>query len=230
MAGIAADDYPYLDLHGSGNGFFSHGSLAEPGLLDYQWFNFVSIMRFGRRKDGRFYPKDNSRMQGATDHVSGKTYGQVHPQKRVITRKERARLSTLENPLLWSNFVKKLGKLNPDFDFEQLVDRTLEPEEAMMDMKKKYPHLDIGLREQDKSAGFREFLDDFGISNTKVQNMIAMDPNPFSEQELAQLSYLLNNRPEHSQQVDKALKAPIARDIRQWINHPNRVDIKTVDQ
>src|SRR5712692_5167337 len=133
-------------------------------------------MRFGRRMDGRFYPKD-VRIQGTTTHFSGKTYGQLHPQKRIITRKERARLSTLENPLLWSNFLKKLSKLNPGFDFEQLVDRTMEPEEAIMDLKKKHPDLDIGLREQDKSAGFREFLDDFGISNTKVQNMIAMEDN-----------------------------------------------------
>ena len=129
-------------------------------------------------------------MQGVTDHISGRTYGQTHPQRRVITRKERARLATFENPLLWSNFVKKLSKLNPDFDFGQLVDRTLEPEEAIMDLKKKYPDLDIGLKEQDKSAGFREFLDDFGITNAKVQNMTAMDPNPLSEQEIAQLSYL----------------------------------------
>lgn len=150
-------------------------------------------------------------------------------RKRLITRAERSRLATLENPLLWSNFKKKLEKLNPDFDLE-VVDRSLEPEEVLLDLKRKYPELDIGLKDREQAEGFREFLDEMGITNIKLQNMIAMEDNPLSEQELAQLSYILNMRSEQSIRTDKALKAPIAKDVRQWIAQPNRVDIPTVDR
>ncbi len=40
----------------------------------------------------------------------------------------------------------------------------------------------------------------------------------------------LKNRAANSLAVDNALKAPIAKDVRQWVQKPNRVDIKGIDQ
>lgn len=181
-------------------------------------------MTFGRRKDGHFYRKDSG--------VSSRTFAAVAAQdrqrSRLITRAERARLATLENPLLYSNFIKKMEKLNPSFD-EQLVDKSLEPEEALMDLKRKYPELDIGLKTEGQSAEFRAFLDDFGITNEKVQNMVAMEPNPLSDEELANLGYVLNNRPENAVKTDNAIKAPITNDVRRWMAKPNRLDLQGVD-
>ncbi|WP_148681170.1 hypothetical protein [Candidatus Nitrososphaera gargensis] len=151
-------------------------------------------------------------------------------RQRIFTRAERARLSTLENPLLYSNFVKKLEKLNPDIFDPDWIDRTLEPEEALLDLKRKHPELDIGLKEKEQIEGFREFLDEIGITNERLQNMIAMEDSPLSEDELNQLAYILQMRSEHAQKTDMALKAPLAKDVRTWIANPNRVDIKTVDQ
>lgn len=150
---------------------------------------------------------------------------------RTITRQERARLATLENPLLYSNFIKKLEKLNGD-DFDpEWIDKKLEPDEALMDLKRKHPHVHIGLKAADESAEFRHFLeDDYGITNKKLQNMIEMEDNPLNEEELAQLSYILASRSEHAQAIDKAQKAPIAKDVREWMKDPARTDIKTLDQ
>lgn len=54
--------------------------------------------------------------------------------RRAWDKAQIVRLRTLESPLLWKNFVKTHEKLNPDFDFDQLVDRTLEPDEALKDI------------------------------------------------------------------------------------------------
>lgn len=138
-------------------------------------------------------------------------------------------MSTLQNEMLFQNFIKKVEKLNPDSDIDpEIIDRTLEPDEALMALKKMSPDLNIGLA-KDAGAGFREFLDDYGISNKRVQNLVAMLQVPLSEQELGQLAYLLNSRPEHAVRVDRALKAPLTKDPRVWIKNPNRVDLPTVD-
>ncbi len=115
--------------------------------------------------------------------------------------------------------------MNPSFDVEGNINRSLEPEEALFDLKKKFPELDIGLREN-QGAEFREFLSDFGIDNEKIQNLVAMQDPPLSEEELGSLSYLLNNRPPHSLKVDESLKAPITDDLHKYIKHPDRLDMK----
>ena len=166
---------------------------------------------FGRRKDGQYYRKDAIR----TVHVSS---------GRHYTQKEKDRLRTLENPLLFANFVKKLEELNPDFDIEE-IDRSLEPEEALMDLKRKHQELDIGLWEG-KHEGFREFLDEMGITNEKVQNLVAQQDSPLSEEELQTLSYVLNGRSDHAVKVDEALKAPQTSDVRRWMSNSNRLDLK----
>ena len=185
-------------------------------------------MEIRSRPDGSHYPISTKTV------VSMSTFSKVASQdgrRRSITRKQRATLSSLTNPLLWSNFKKKLERLNPSFDVDQHTNRDLEPGEALFDLKKKFPELDIGLNtDDDQAKGFREFLDDFGISNGRVQSMVAMVEPPLSETELAQLSMLLNNRPAHAVAVDRGLRAPIARDVRQWIDKPDRVDIEGIDR
>jgi hypothetical protein len=201
--------------------------------------NFAAMTAHSRKVKG-FYTKKGKRhpvtAKATTTHTASGgrlTYAAIQKSrrprmKRILARKERARLSTLQNEMIYRPFLEKLKKLNEDFD-EQLIDRTLEPHEALMALKRKHPHISIGLTTDDQAAGFREFLEDFGITNAKVQNMIAMEDNPLSEQELAQLSYILNNRPEHSLKTDRGLKAPIARNLRRYIKHPNRLDLPGVD-
>lgn len=152
-----------------------------------------------------------------------------HRGKHSLSKSRKAELRTLENPMLYANFIKKLEKMNPDKFDPQMVNPTLEPEEALMELKRKHPHLDIGLKAANESAGFREFLDDMGISNEKVQNLIAMEDNPLSEEELVQLSYVLNMRSEHAVKTDKALKAPTTKDLRKWTKNPERLDLQSVD-
>lgn len=183
-------------------------------------------MEIRSRPDGSHYPLTG---KGITAKSFSQVAGQDSKRTYLLTRKQRVKLSTLENQLLYSNFMKKITKLNPDFDTE-VIDRSLEPEEALLDLKKKYPELDIGLKAGTPAEGFRDFLDDMGITNEKLQNMIAKEDNPLSEEELNQLTYIIQMRSEHAQKVDMALKAPLAKDVRDWMKDPARKDIKTLDQ
>jgi hypothetical protein len=83
--------------------------------------------------------------------------------------------------------------------------------------------------ELDHKAAFREDLEERGIDNIKVQNLIATDPEPLSEQEIEEVVGSLQTRSDHAVQVDKALKAPLTKDVRKWAKYPERLDIKTVD-
>jgi hypothetical protein len=185
-------------------------------------------MTIGRRKDGRFYPK-MARGSATPLSIPTTTSSQRHAFNRTLDKKRRESLRTLENPLLYHNFKEKLERLNPDADIESLIDKTQEPEEALFDIKKKHPEIDIGLKSESQTAEFRQFLDDMGITNERVQNLIAMEDNPLSESELAQLSYVLNNRPVKAIQVDNAMKAPITKDVRKWMKDPARTDLPGVD-
>lgn len=149
---------------------------------------------------------------------------------RLVSAKQRNRMRTLENEMLWQNFIKRMEKLNPDIEIDfEVVDRTLEPDEALMQLRRHYPDLNIGLKDKGASAQFREFLDEFGITNSRVQSLVAMQDPPLSEQELAELAYVLNNRPAHALAVDRAKNAPLTKDLRKYAKHPERNDIKTVD-
>src|SRR2546422_9865758 len=119
---------------------------------------------------------------------------------RTITKKHLSKLRTLENPLLWSNFLKNYEPLNQDFDFENEVDRTLEPEEALNEIKKRHPHFDAGDKEKGSQyrAAFREDLENRGIDNTKVQNLIVQDLNPLTEEEISKVAGALPTRSAHA--------------------------------
>jgi hypothetical protein len=203
--------------------------LKEKYLLHRDKSMQFSGMQFRSRTDGSNYPIAPKSGSGETNLQS------VRSQKaawgRTISRKRIATLKTLENPLLWANFLKKYEKLNPEFDFENEVDRQLEPEEALNQIKKKHPRFDAGesTRDGDFKAEFREDLESRGISNEKVQNLIAKDERPLSEEEIAEVAGALNTRSDHAVTVDRHLKAPITEDVRNWAKHPERYDIKTVD-
>ena len=161
-------------------------------------------MEIRSKPDGKKYPVGGGGSSGSSSSavsVSDMNRMQGMESKRrssirIFTRKEKAKMRTLENPLLYHNFKAKLEKLNPGKDIEQLISRSLEPEEALLDIKRRYPDVDIGLQgTDDKGAEFRQFLDDFGIDNIRIQNLIALDPVPFTDQELAQISYALSGRP-----------------------------------
>jgi len=140
-------------------------------------------------------------------------------------------LKTLQNPLLFANFVKKLDRLNPGKDIDiEIIDRSLEVEEAENDIKSKHPDIVVEEpKEVNYKAAFREDLEERGIDNLKVQNLIASDPEPLSEHEIEEVAGALNTRSDHAVKTDKALKAPLTKDVRKWSKHPERFDIKTVD-
>ncbi|AIF83729.1 hypothetical protein NTE_01668 [Candidatus Nitrososphaera evergladensis SR1] len=66
-------------------------------------------------------------------------------QKRSLSEKRRSVLKTPRNPLLFFNFVRKLNELNPEPIDEELIDRDLEPQEALNELKKRHPDLAVRL-------------------------------------------------------------------------------------
>jgi hypothetical protein len=108
-------------------------------------------------------------------------------QKRRLSAKQLSRLKTLENEMLYLAFKSKLEQLNPDSDIEHLIDRTLEPEEALHYIKKGHPEVRIyEYREQTFEDQFREYLENLGITNLANQDLIISraDTEPFTEDEL----------------------------------------------
>jgi hypothetical protein len=93
--------------------------------------------------------------------------------------------STLENPLLYRNFLRVLERNNPDIEIDpDDIDRTLEYEEALNELKKIYPGLRIAGKAKSELQQFRDYLnDEYGIDERKVQNLIIQDEKqPISEE------------------------------------------------
>jgi hypothetical protein len=110
-------------------------------------------------------------------------------KKRNISEKHRSHLRTLQNPVLYLNFMRKLKALNPEGIDEQLIDRNLEPQEALNDLKKKYPNLILYKYEEERDIfeEFRGYLDELGIDNPKVQELVVArmeSADPFTDEEL----------------------------------------------
>ena len=137
---------------------------------------------------------------------------------------------SLENPLLYRQFLTYVSKANPDVDIDpEVIDRTLEYDEAFAALRKIYPNLQMTHKAHSELDHFREYLAEYGIDNKRVQNLIIQDDKPFSEDELAQLSYVLNNRPARAVAIDRALHAKVTRDLRKWMKNPNRLDLLGID-
>ena len=93
--------------------------------------------------------------------------------------------STLENPLLYRNFLRVLERNNPDIEIDpDDIERTLEYEEALNELKKIYPGLRITGKAKSELQQFRDYLnDEYGIDERKVQNLIIQDEKqPISEE------------------------------------------------
>jgi hypothetical protein len=140
--------------------------------------------------------------------------------------------TTLENPLLYKKFLVTVEKLNPDLDIDpEVIDRTMEYDEALNFLKEIYPNLRIDKKSKSELEQFREYLDEKGIDERKVQNLIIQDDKqPFTEDDLNEVSYALHGRPEHAVRVDRAMKAPLTKDVRKWAKKPNRLDLGGIDR
>lgn len=117
-------------------------------------------------------------------------------KKRHVSKKRLSMLKTLENEMLYLNFKSKLEKLNPDKDIEQLIDRTLEPEEALNDIKKKHPDIQIyEYKEQSFEDQFKEYLESIGITDPANQQLAItrMQIDPLSEEELKAFALTLQS-------------------------------------
>ncbi len=136
--------------------------------------------------------------------------------------------STLENPLLYSNFLKALERNNPDVEVDpDDIDRTFEYDEAFNALKEIYPNLRMTGKAKTELQQFRDHLnEEFGIDERKVQNLTIQDEKqPFTDDELAGISYALHGRSDHAVLTDRAKKAPVTRDVRKWAGKPNRLDL-----
>lgn len=122
--------------------------------------------------------------------------GIISHARRAITEKQRSKLRTLQNNMLYLNFKAKLERLNPDKDIEQLIDRNLEPEEALNELKRRYPDLQTFQKdERSVEAEFREYLESLGITNRDNQDLIIsrMNSEPLSEEQLTAFAAALHS-------------------------------------
>ena len=136
--------------------------------------------------------------------------------------------STLENPLLYRNFLKVIERNNPEIDIDpDVIDRTLEYDEAFNALKEIYPDLRITSKTKSELEQFRDYLnEDFGIDERKVQNLIIQDPlQPFTDEDLAGIGLAIHGRSDTALATDRAKKAPVTRDVRKWASKPNRLDL-----
>jgi hypothetical protein len=178
-----------------------------------------------RHDDGRVFPTGNKKtvVEMSTVRSGGRNFN------RLVASK--AGKKNLENEMIFKNFVKHLEKLNPNKDIDaEIIDRTLEWEEALNDIKGKHPHIITEEVKETHMTEFREDLDRRGIGNETVQNLIAQADKPLSEKEIEEVAGALNTRPEHALKIDKSMKAELTKDVRKWAKHPNELDIKTVDE
>lgn len=138
--------------------------------------------------------------------------------------------STLQNAMLYANLVRKIHRIDPGFDVE-LIDRTLEPEEAERELHKRY-HLRTEKRQdegKEKMKEWRGFLDDAGIRHPRMQNFVMRQEKPPTEDDMNQLAYILAARPHKNVKMDIKRKARHAKTVRQYARHPNRYDVPGVD-
>jgi hypothetical protein len=135
--------------------------------------------------------------------------------------------------LLYKKLLSTVEKLNPDLDIDpEIIDRTMEYDEAFNFLKEIYPNLRTNSKVRNKLQEFREHLEDeHGIDERRVQNLIIQDDkHPYSEDDLNEINYALHGRPDHAVLVDQAKKAPLTTDVRKWSKNPNRLDLGGIDR
>ena len=118
---------------------------------------------------------------------------------------------TLENPMLYRNFIKSIRrKVGHDIDHIDLeeIDRTLEPGEAMNELEEKHPYLNLG--------------------------HIHRKSDPISEG-MEDLQRIHDERSSHARRIDGIKKAktvfknPFDSDIGKWMRDPHRYDVMGID-
>jgi len=192
----------------------------------------ANIWRTNRKNKGRFKPELKTAVRGASKVENKARRGLLKIKKRTrnLTREQRAKLRTLENPLLFKKLVDRLLKFNPNFDV-QLIDTTLEYDEALNDLSKKIRNLvtrDVDTSKMNMQE-LRNFLSDkYGIDDVRAQNLIIMDKKPLPEEELGRISYMMTARSLHSKVTDRALEAPLVKTARQ-LQHLDRYDLPGFD-
>lgn len=150
-------------------------------------------------------------------------------------RRSKASRQTLENPLLYSNFLKELRRIDKNFDTE-IIDRSLTPEEAWRELRQKH-HLASRTKEPQYVDEMRDVLYDMGIKHPRLQSFIIkeMDSSPEKRKqddndgELVAAAYELQMRPLHNIRTDIGIKAKPCKTLAQWIKGSNRCDIASVD-
>lgn len=114
---------------------------------------------------------------------------------------------TLENPLLYKRFVMFISNLNPDLEIDPMdIDESLEFDEALNDLKEKYPQLVTHRQKEpieiEQAHSFLCY--DYQICHRGVQNLIIEDLEPFSEEELAMsVSFCQQGQPMHGLLIER---------------------------
>lgn len=129
--------------------------------------------------------------------------------------------------MLYSNFVKKAREIDPSFD-ENLIDRTLEPNEALGELQRRR-HIQVQSSEPDMMKQWRESLFDMGIKHPSMQNFVVRQEKPPAQEDMDMLSYIMGARPERNWKMDMKRKAKPARTVKQYAKNPNRYDVAGVD-
>lgn len=143
----------------------------------------------------------------------------------------QARIANLSSARM-SKVRTKLERLNPGVDIEAILDTSLEAGEAQKSIATRY-HLKT---QEDKGfamVNMKEFANNmseqYGISNRRIQNLVAMTDPPMTEAEMGQLSYAVTGRSYRAMMIDRAKHARAAKSARQYGNNPNRFDVATWD-
>lgn len=92
-----------------------------------------------------------------------------------------------------------LVRNNPDIEIDpDVIDRTLEYDEAFNELKAIYPDLRMTGKAKSELQQFRDYLnEEFGIDERKVQSLIIQDEKqPFTDEDRAGISYALHGRPD----------------------------------
>lgn len=149
-----------------------------------------------------------------------------------MSRKQTSKRQTLENPLLYRNFIKEVHNIDPSFD-EQIIDRQLTPEEAWRELHERH-HLEAKAGRKESTVDeMRDVLYNMGIRHPRLQNFIIKEINSgdseIGEGHLLQTAYELSQRPLTNVKRDIGRKAKPCKNLQQWLKASNKCDINAVD-
>jgi hypothetical protein len=131
--------------------------------------------------------------------------------------------------MLYGNFMRQITAIDPDLDPTE-IDTSLEPEEAMHDLRRKGKLRGASKKEEfNPMKEYRSSLFDMGIKHPSMQSFIMRQDSPASQDDLDLVSYVMGARPHKNIKMDIARRARPAKSVKQWAKAPNRFDISGVD-